>query len=173
MERIWSLGAAEHYYHYYYYYYYYYSPKKQFQKEKNLSLYFSAGRNPVAIGLHLSLSSSSSSSVSQNIWCHSVFRCQKEAKLVLLSLSRTDRGRGGEEFFRKCMRQSVKSLSGQISRRKIVLSSSSSSSGIDSKGWVRDGGWEGKEKKQGHILTKNRLVYVCSSVWKDNDKLCL
>lgn len=60
------------------------------------------------------------------VYCRTVSRCQKEAKFVLLSLSRTDRGRGGEEFFlRKCMRRSVKSLSGQISRRKIVLSSSS------------------------------------------------
>lgn len=38
--------------------------------------------------------------------------------LVLLSLSTMDRDRGGDQFLRKCMRSSVKSLSGQISRRK-------------------------------------------------------
>lgn len=101
-------------------------PQKTKSEGKTLSLHFSAGWNPVAIGLIMFLLSSSS--VSQNIWCHTVSRCQKEAILVLLFLSRTDRGRGGEQFFRKCMRRSDKSLSGQISRRKIVLSSSSSSS---------------------------------------------
>lgn len=74
-------------------------PKKTKLEGKILSLHFSAGRNSVAIGLLLSLLSSSSSCVSQNIRCHIVSRCQKEAELVLLSLSRTDRGRGGEEFF--------------------------------------------------------------------------